>query len=130
MMNLRLHVPAILILLLSGSLTACHKHKTISGKDFIERDVLVNVLVDIHLMDAITQDQKFNRKYDADSVDMLSPILEKYHVTRHMFDTTMYEYSRNPELLDGVYNDVLIRLNVMLDENSKVEEEPANTQGP
>ena len=130
MMSLRLHVPAILILLLSGSLTACHKHKTISGKDFIERDVLVNVLVDIHLMDAITQDQKFNRKYDADSVDMLSPIFEKYHVTRQMFDTTMYEYSRNPELLDGVYNDVLIRLNVMLDENSKVEEEPANTQGP
>ena len=129
MMKSRWHVPVILILLLAGSLTACHRNRTISGEDFIERDVLVNLLVDIHMMDAITQDQKFNRRFDADSLDLLSSILEKYHVTRHMFDTTMYEYSRYPELLDAVYNDVLVKLNVMLDENSKVEE-PANTPGP
>lgn len=127
MMKFRSHFKGILMLLLLLSMTSCQKKKTISGKEFIKRDVLVNVLVDIHLMDAVTQDQRFNRKFDADSLDMLSSILEKYHVTRHMFDTTMYEYSRYPELLDAVYNDVLIKLNVMLDENSK-EEEPANTQ--
>jgi len=127
MMKFRSHFTGILMLLLLLSMASCQKKKTISGKEFIKRDVLVNVLVDIHLMDAVTQDQQFNRKFDADSLDMLSSILEKYHVTRHMFDTTMYEYSRYPELLDAVYNDVLIRLNVMLDENSKLED-PANTQ--
>ncbi len=34
-----------------------------------------------------------------------------------MFDTTMFEYSRQPMLLDQVYNDVLMKLNIMLDEN-------------
>jgi len=121
----RLPYPGILILLLVLTFTACQKKKSITGDEFIERDVLVDVLVDIHLMDGVTQDRKFGRKYDVDSLDIFTPILEKHQVTRQMFDTTMFVYSRNPDLLDQVYNDVLIKLNVMLDENNK--EEPAST---
>ena len=121
----RLPYPGILILLLVLTFTACQKNKVITGDEFIERDVLVDVLVDIHLMDGVTQDRKFGRKYDVDSLDIFTPILEKHQVTKQMFDTTMFVYSRNPELLDKVYNDVLIKLNVMLDENNK--EEPSST---
>jgi len=121
----RLPYPSILILLLVLTFTACQKKKSITGDEFIERDVLVDVLVDIHLMDGVTQDRKFGRKYDVDSLDIFTPILEKHKVTRQMFDTTMFVYSRNPDLLDKVYKDVLIKLNVMLDENNK--EEPAST---
>ena len=116
----------ILILLLALTITACKNEDRITGKEFASREVLIDVLVDIHLMDGVTQDRKFGRKFDVDSVDVLTPILEKHNISRQMFDTTMYAYSRNPELLDAVYNDVLIRLNVMLDENNK-EEEPAST---
>jgi Domain of unknown function (DUF4296) len=119
----RLPYPGILILLLVLTFTACQKKKGITGDEFIEREVLVDVLVDIHLMDGVTQDRKFGRKYDVDSLDIFTPILEKHQVTKQMFDTTMFVYSRNPELLDKVYNDVLIKLNVMLDENNKEEEE-------
>ena len=48
---------------------------------------------------------------------MLSPIFEKHHITKEMFDTTIRVYSQYPELFDEVYNEVLIKLNVMLDEN-------------
>jgi len=121
----RLRYPGILFLLLVLTFTACQKKRSISGNEFIEREVLVDLLVDIHLMDGVTQDRKFNRKFEVDSIDAFTPILEKHRVTRQMFDTTMFVYSRNPELLDQVYNDVLIKLNVMLDENNK--EEPAST---
>ena len=121
----RLPYPSILILLLVLTFTACQKKKNITGDEFIERDVLVDVLVDIHLMDGVTQDRKFGRKYDVDSIDIFTPILEKHQVSKQMFDTTMFVYSRYPELLDQVYNDVLIKLNVRLDENNK--EEPAST---
>ena len=121
----RLPYPSILILLLVLTFTACQKKKSITGDEFIEREVLVDVLVDIHLMDGVTQDRKFGRKYDVDSLDIFTPILEKHQVSKQMFDTTMFVYSRNPELLDKVYNDVLIKLNVMLDENNK--EEPSST---
>jgi hypothetical protein len=115
----RLRYPGIFILLLALTFTACKKQKNITGKEFMDRDALVSVLVDIHLMDGVTQDRKFGRKYDADSIDILTPILEKYQVSRQMFDTTMFVYSMNPVLLDEVYNDVLIQLNVMLDEKNK-----------
>ncbi len=101
--------------------SACHKKQSISGDEFIEREVLVNVLADIHLADGLSNDRKFHRRYDVDSIDVLSPILEKYQVSREMFDTTMYVYTRHPDLLDQVYSEVLIKLNVMLDEINKQE---------
>jgi hypothetical protein len=71
------------------------------------------------LADGVSNDRKFNRRYDADSIDMLSPIFEKHHITKEMFDTTIRVYSQYPELFDEVYNEVLIKLNVMLDENDQ-----------
>lgn len=103
--------------------TGCSKTEQISGKAFIEREKLVDVLVDIHLIDGVTNDRKFHRRYDADSIDLLSPILEKYHITQTMFDTTLATYSKHPDLFDKVYADVLIKLNVMLDQNDKKGEE-------
>ncbi len=111
----------ILFLLLSLmliTLVGCSKKTEISGKAFVPRDELVDMLVDLHLVDGITNDRKFYRSYEeVDSVDLLGPILEKYQVSQQMFDTTMYEYSRYPEIFDQVYNDVLTKLNIMLDEN-------------
>lgn len=121
MRSLRPFQPALLLLIVLA-LSGCIRKKTISGNEFLDREVLVNVLVDIHLMDAMTNDRKFHRRYDADSIDILTPIFDKYGITREKFDTTMYIYSRYPELLDQVYNDVLIKLNVMMDENDKSDE--------
>ncbi len=114
-----LRIPVLLLIILVMLTPACRKKTNISGKAFMEHEVLVDVLVDIHLADGITNDRKFNRKYDADSIDLLSPILEKHHVSREMFDTTLAVYSQYPELFDQIYNEVLIKLNVMLDENDK-----------
>jgi hypothetical protein len=97
----------------------CLQKKTIRGDAFVEKEMLVEMLVDIHLAEGISNDRKFHRRFEADSVDMLRPILQKYGVTREKFDTTMYTYSRYPELMDEVYNEVLIKLNVMLDENDQ-----------
>ncbi len=119
----RLSFPLTILLLLVLTLTACQEKKAITGKVFVKREVLVNMLVDIHLADGVTNDRVFHRRYDVDSIDILSPILDKYEVTRQMFDTTIVVYTQNPELLDQVYNDVLIKLNVMLDENDKTENE-------
>lgn len=117
------YIPALLVLILAMLLPACKKQESISGKAFVEREVMVDVLVDIHLADGVTNDRKFNRKYDVDSIDLLSPILEKHHITREMFDTTLVVYSQHPELFDQLYSDVLIKLSVMLDESDKEDQE-------
>ena len=109
-----LHTLLILFLLQSAG---CTGKKHIKGREYVDREVLVDILVDIHLVDGVTNDRKFYRRYEhSDSIDLLGPILEKYDVTQARFDTTIAAYSRHPELLDQVYSDVLMELNVMLDE--------------
>ena len=117
-----LRFKATLLILVAVLLVGCGKTEQIKGKEFIDREVLVDMLVDIHLVDGITNDRKFHRKYEVDEIDLLTPILEKYQVSRSMLDTTLAEYSRYPDLFDQVYNEVLIKLNVMLDENDREEE--------
>lgn len=114
-----MRVCGLLLMVLVLGVAGCNKKKSITGNEFIPHEVLVDVLVDMHLADGITNDRKFHRRYEADSIDLIGPIFEKHHITRQMFDTTMAEYSRYPDLLDQVYNEVLIKLNVMLDENDK-----------
>jgi hypothetical protein len=109
---------AIAFLAFSG----CLQKKSIKGDQYVDRETLVSVLVDMHLAEGVINDRKFQRRYEADSVDVLIPIFEKYGITREMFDTTMFIYSKYPDLMDEVYNDVLIRLNVMLDENDREQE--------
>lgn len=110
---------ATLLIIVAALLVGCGKTEQIKGKEFIDREVLVDMLVDMHLVDGITNDRKFHRKYEVDEIDLLTPILEKYQVSRTMLDTTLAEYSRHPDLFDQVYNEVLIKLNVMLDENDR-----------
>ena len=124
---MRIWFPGIFLIVAALLFSSCGKDKEIKGNEFMERDVLVDVLVDIHLVDGVTNDRKFHRRYETDSIDLLSPILEKHNVSRAMYDTTMAEYLNSPVLLDKVYNDVLIKLNVMLDENDKEDQEVAST---
>jgi hypothetical protein len=122
----------LLPLILAGIILAgCSQKKQISGKAFIPREELVDILVEIHLMDGITNDRKFYRRYEGvDSIDLLGPILEKHGVTVQMFDTTIFEYTRYPVLLDQVYNDVIMKLNIMLDENDNVPDDEKNFSIP
>ena len=121
MMRIKYFTFLFLILML---VTACLKKNSISDKEFIPQDVLVEILTEIHLIDGITEDRKYYRKYNFnDSIDLMTPVFEKYNITSEQFDSTIAEYSRYPELLDKVYDEVIMKLNLMLDENDEQSEE-------
>ena len=106
--------------ILFGS-AACKREKKISGREYIEKEVLVQVLTDMHLMDGITNDMRYYRKYNpGDSIDIYGPIFKKYDIDREMYDRTIEEYSKYPQLMDEVYDQVLMQLNLLQD---KVESE-------
>jgi hypothetical protein len=116
----------VLLALLTGSVTinGCKREKKITGKEYIPRDVLVNVITDIHLIDGITNDMKYYRKFNpGDSIDMYSSIFEKYNVDRRMYERTINEYSKHPQLLDQVYDEVLMELKLLQDKIEMEEEE-------
>jgi len=93
-----------------------------SIKNKIERETFVNILVDIHIMDAISNESMYYRKFPSqDSVDLYSAIFQKYDVSKAEFDSTVVAYTRQPGLYKAVYDDVLLKLNLMLDESKEIE---------
>jgi hypothetical protein len=104
-------------ILLAGSFFSCTTRNSIRGKDFIPRETFVEIVYDIHLVDGITNEVKYYRIYNPeDSIDLYGPIFEKYNVTREKYERTLDEYSMYPTLLDEVYDEVLMKLNMMQDE--------------
>jgi hypothetical protein len=99
-------------------LQACGDDITRFRKDrVIPEPALVDILVDIHLMDAITNGSGFYRKYEGiDSVDIYSNIFQKHGVSKADFDTTVAIYSRQPDLYLQVYDKVMLKLNLRIDE--------------
>lgn len=114
------------MILLLGS-ASCTRKKKISGNEYIDREVLVQVITDMHLIDGITNDMRYYRKFNPDdSIDIYSPIFEKYDITREEYDRTISEYSKYPKLMDDVYDEVLMQLNLLQDrieseEDDKIE---------
>jgi hypothetical protein len=108
----------LLYTILSLLLASCNDDPTKAKipSDAIERDKFVNILADIHLMDAVTNNAGYFRKYEAsDSVDLYSSIFEKYNVNKVDFDSTVSYYSRKPEIYLEVYDEVIYELNLRLD---------------
>jgi hypothetical protein len=111
-----LAVILLAIAILLGN-TACKGDKKISGKEYIEKEVLVKVIMDMHLVDGITNDMKYYRKFNPeDSIDIYGPIFIKYGIDREMYDRTIEEYSKYPKLMDEVYDQVLMQLNLLQDQ--------------
>jgi len=103
---------ALLIIVPDG----CAKKKKISGSYYIPRETMVQVLVDIYLLDGITDSYKYYRMYrEDDTIDMQSEIFDKYNVNRERFDSTLSVYSSYPELLDKLYDEVIMNLNLIQD---------------
>ena len=68
------------------------------------------------MADALTSGPNFNRKFQAgDTVDINLWILKKHHVTKAQFDSTVAMYIRQPDVYLKVYDEVLMKLNYMLD---------------
>ena len=100
------------VLLVSG----CSQKKKISGPEYVKRDVLVNVISDIYIMNGITNDMSFYRKYNPnDSIDLYSSIFDKYNIDSKKYEKTINEYSKYPKLLDNVYNEVMMHLQQIQD---------------
>ena len=90
--------------------------KITNKQELIPRDKFVDILVDVHTMDAITNLPQYYRKFGAeDSVSVYGDIWKKYGVTRAEFDSTAAAYTRRPDLYLKIYDDVILKLNLKLD---------------
>lgn len=91
-------------------------------RNAIERDTFVNILVDVHLAEAISRDQ-YRLKLDSiESTSMYLAVLDKYMVSEAQMLATSLYYSRNQREYKKIYNDVLDKISMMIEDNNKAEE--------
>lgn len=105
------------LLLLFMITVGCSKKKQIKGHDVVPEDTMVEMMVEMHLIDGITNDVTYYRKYNPnDSIDLYGYVFNKYGVSKEEFHKTLQEYANVPRLLDKLYGEVMKELNLMQQE--------------
>ena len=95
---------------------SCNPSKPPPREYFIPREKLVEVLVDIHIVDAVQGTPKFrdiSREYD--SIDPYTNIFLHHETTKQAFDSTIAYYSKNPRNLISIYDEVIMKLTMIND---------------
>lgn len=95
-------------------LLSCQQDKP--QKDVLEKEELVPLLVDLHLLNAIESSVEYRKiAMDVDSIDSYSYIFEKHGTTKAEFDSSLAWYSRHPKLFTEIYDEVIMNLTRLQD---------------
>jgi hypothetical protein len=97
----------LLLIGLLGWVSACNSEEKI---DTIDDPVMVQVLTDIHVADAILQDVTRGDLKDSLYVEYYERIFRQNGVTRTQFEQTIENVRRDPEKLNQLYTEVLDEL--------------------
>ena len=94
--------------------------KTDEPENLIPRDTMVQVLMDIHLIEAsikLNNERKLNK--EEYTFYYYQYLFEKYDITKEVFDSSLIYYQHNIERFDTIYIDVISELNRLEGEISK-----------
>jgi hypothetical protein len=81
-------------------------------KNIIEKSDFVDIIVDIHLVDAMATDHTLNKiTGNPDSLLLYSSVLSKHHVDREQFDASLKWYTQKPEVLEDIYEQAFAKMN-------------------
>jgi hypothetical protein len=104
------------LFLFAALLSCSDDFNKINKNGIIPRDKFIEVIVGVHLMDVMSNGPGFSRKFEpGDSVNINQAVFEKYNITKAEFDSTVAMYTRQPDAYVKVYDEVLLKLNYMLD---------------
>jgi len=77
-------------------------------KDLIDEEELVNVLVDIHIADAVVSIKGYRVIQDSLTISLFyDDIMKKHNISRKQFDETIKYYSENVSKYDRIYEQIL-----------------------
>jgi len=83
-------------------------------KEKIPREEMVSILVDIHLLDGMIQQDRYRQKMEIpDTLNVYKHVLDKHGYSQARFDSTLNYYSKDPRKFERIYQDVMARLNRM-----------------
>ena len=122
LVNISTLAPCFSIFLLI--ILSCNPSKPPPREYFIPREKLVEVLIDMHMADAVQSTPKFrDLSLDYDSIDLYSNIFILHETTKLAFDSTMIYYSKNPRDLVNIYDEVIMKMTMINDSLQPIDAE-------
>ena len=114
-MLLRFTVFLLIIQFFFGCSTA-KKNKS----DVIDEDTFVDVLVDIHLADAILNAHRYKVNRDSAKIHLFyNDVLIKHNVTQKQIQNTINYYTNHPKKFEKIYNRVSEKMVKLEEEYNK-----------
>jgi hypothetical protein len=108
------YIVLITFFILQGCTTDISEKKEKPPADLIPRDEMVDVIADMHLYDAvIKEEQKKHRNVQKSKVYLYRTVMEKYHITREQFESSLKYYQQDLDEYDKIYDDVIEKLSKM-----------------
>ena len=96
------------------TIAACNSDKP--GKDIIQPEIMVPVLIDLHMVYAIQAEPTFREiSRKVDTIDTHSYVYKKHNIPRVEFDSSIAWYSRHPGLFSTIYDEVVMKLTRLSD---------------
>jgi len=105
----------IIAALFFGSCTRSVKPLAHEPANLIQRDTMVNIIVDLRLMDAIlvVKQRKGERDINDLKYYLNNSILTKYNITRPQFDSSFVYYQSDLKVIDEIFAVAITKLTLM-----------------
>ncbi|MBP7496715.1 MAG: DUF4296 domain-containing protein [Bacteroidales bacterium] len=98
-------------------LNAC-TNKTAKQADsgIIHRDTMISILTDINIAEAILTINENAKDSNKLATGYYKSIFDKHKTTKEQFETSFKYYSKNPELINKIYDEVINNLTRLQEE--------------
>ena len=100
----------ILVLVFIISIGCSQRGETIPG-NVINKEEMTGLLTELHVAQSSLNDRTGKSKSEMTNDDCLEIVLEKHSIKREKFLRSLKFYTENPELLNEMYDSVIVRLN-------------------
>lgn len=105
---------AILFFLVNILFISCNRKQGVVTAEIIPKDSLINIIVDLHLADAVLLNPITQSKIsDISSNRLYKTILNKYGISRERFNNSINFYAETPIVLDSIYDKVIEKLSMI-----------------
>jgi hypothetical protein len=109
-------------LLLSAS--SCSEENQSIPSSVVTRDTMVMIFTDLHLLEGLYIHNSVSENDSVKNTEAYRQgLFEKYSISKERFEESYNWYISNPELLDGIYSEVLNELSRMKAETENLSSE-------
>ena len=114
------------MILAASIFISCNSEHVKIPSDILKQDKMAQVLADVQLVESTIIVRGDDEQLQSDSLNFYSEIFEKHEVDQETFEKSMKYYSLHPELLEGIYDEVIITLSERLAQLEGTQESEEN----